>query len=83
MTGTLFFFLAFLGPHQQHMEIRRLEVPGNSNVGLELHLRSTPQLTAPSDHRPTDPLGQGSNTHPHAVGLISAMPLQELQHIFF
>ena len=33
------------------------------NVGSELHLQPTPQLTAMSDPQPTDQ-GQGSNPHP-------------------
>ena len=36
----------------------------HSNVGSELHLRPTPQLTATPDSQPPE-RGQGSNLHPH------------------
>ena len=37
----------------------------HSNVGSELHLQRTPQLTATPDRQPTEQ-GQGSNPQPHA-----------------
>jgi len=36
----------------------------HSNLGSELHLQPTPQLTATPDPQPTD-RGQGSNPQPH------------------
>ena len=36
----------------------------HSNVGSEMHLRPTPQLTATLDPQPTEQ-GQGSNPKPH------------------
>ena len=68
-----FFFLFFLGPHLQHMEVPR---PGSqiraaaaglchshSNIRSELHLSPMPQLVATLDPQPID-WGQGSNPHP-------------------
>ena len=42
------FFFFFLGPHLRHMEVPRLGVESelHSNVGSELGLRPTPQLTS-------------------------------------
>ena len=56
----LFLFLSlfcFLGPHLQRMEVPRLQIGAtaaglhhsHSNVGSELHLRATPQLTVMLD----------------------------------
>ena len=69
-----FLFFVFLGLLQWHMEIPRLGGligavaaslhHSHSNVGSELRLRPTSQLTATLDPQPTEQ-GQGSNLQPH------------------
>ena len=64
-------FFCFLGLHQWHMEVPRLEVESelqllehsHSNSGTKPRLRPTPQLTAMPDPWPTEQ-GQGLNLHP-------------------
>ena len=69
-----FYFICFLGPHAQHMEVPRLGVElelqlpatatATANAGPEPCLRPTPQFMATPDHQPTE-RGQGLNMHPH------------------
>ena len=57
--GLLNFFLIFLGPHPQHMEVSQARgriravatglYHSHSNVGSELCLQPTPQVTAMPD----------------------------------
>ena len=66
--------IGFLGPHLHHMEVPRLGGQiGAAAAGLhhshsharsELHLQSTPQLSAMPDPYATE-RGQGLNLHPH------------------
>ena len=45
-------------------------MPQPQQCGIQATLRSTPQLTATPDPRPTE-RGQGSNLNPHAYQLVS------------
>ena len=56
----------------------------HSNVGSEMHLRPTPQLTATPDRRPTEQ-GQGSNPRPHGSysDSLTTEPRRELQGLNF
>ena len=65
------FFFHFFGPHLRHTVPRlrvtwELQLPTyiTTNVGAELRLQPTPQLTAALDPQPTEQ-GQGLNSHIH------------------
>ena len=76
---------AAYGDSQARGQIRAIAADprhSHSNSGFELHLRSTPQLTATLDPRPTEQ-GQGSNPQPpgSSSDSLTTAPRRELHTI--